>query len=577
MRRASPASPPIQRLKKALGRLRRRRRKSVEEDTVSFCSIRMVNSMALVRSTDDNVSKSDRELLSGPITMWREPSIWGLWNLTARQVRRRVSNALGVSIGNDGRRIQVGKRDGVVGHVSDRCFATTAAQRHCATCSDCLDKRRSTYIEINEHTKRRQELERQFELHDNMAPQLGATMVDLESELEWLAPIVAFNRSFGTPSTTDDERDVFEDFPADWTMTEEPIDMPHQSMEGMQGVGSPPELDAGYQTSDSDLSFAEDYIPQHSVPAQCMLEALPMDVDDRFGSFYSVSKDSKVPEPQVVQDDDEDNNMDYTYNYAPAETIQSRFSWDSSVYSDSSPSSAGEEEIIWWKPVKPLTVKKAAPPAPPIPVKNPLRLLRRLSKSAPRSFSEDARSSRNILNLQLDLSRLHDSEAPRSPRQTYEISRSPIPTQEPKNVGSESQPSLALPEHILDAMRNSKLSPEAWCKVGSRKKSRRSPRLGSTLTTHARSRSTQEAVSKSDYAKQIVGARRHARTASEPFPNRSMRGGNPSKWNESMPSHGCIRRSCIAKLKNELRPRPAAPGPAINKQLPPLPVTLDAA
>jgi hypothetical protein len=538
---------------------------------VSLCSIRKVNSMALVKSTDDNVSKDDRELLSGPNTMWREPSFRGLSNSTAPQVRRRVSNALGVSFGNDGRRIEVGRRDGVVGHVSDRCFPTTAAQRHCATCSECHNKRRSTYIEFNEHTKRCQESETQLKLHDNMAPQLGATMDDLESELEKLvAPIAVYIRTFGTPSTTDHEREVFEQFPADRTMTEEPVDMSCQNMEGMQGAGSPPELDAGYQTCDSDLSFGEDYIPRHSSPAQSMLDALPMDIDGRFGSYYSVSKNPKWSEPQVMHDDDQ---MDYTYNYAPAETIQSRFSWDSSDYSDASPSPKDEEEIVWWKTVKPLTVRKEAPP---IPTKNPRRLLRRLSNSAPRAFSEDTRASRNILNLQLDLSRLNDDEGPISPRQTYTISRTPILTQEPSHVASESQLSLALPDHILDAMRNAKLSPEAWCKV-SRKRSRRSPRLGNTSTTHGRSRSVQEAVGKSEYAKQMMGARGHVRGASDPFPSRGVRSGNPSKWNESMPSHGCIRRSCIAKLKNEAKPRPAAPALAINKQLPPLPITLDSA
>jgi hypothetical protein len=351
------------------------------------------------------------------------------------------------------------------------------------------------------------------------------------------------------------------------------------SMERYQSASSPPELDAGYQTSESDMSVVEEIIAEHLTPAQSMLELLPTDDEGRFGSFYSASNESKIPEPRF-------KNSEMNWDFIKGSVPQSRFSWGSSVYSE--PEAAPEPIVhdgdVWWRSsaaVKPLNVTKDNPQSPPpVPERNPLRLLRRLSKGVPKGFSENVRGSRNIRNLQLDLSRVPKDDVQTSlysPRR-----KAPSPPVKRKSRRESKEPSLALPSHILEAMCKSTQALSPTHRVSTKKKTRRSTRTSnhnSSSHSHVRSHSTKESTARSTYANQVLLQSRdgHSRASSDPVRAYDPSATKASKWNEAMPSNGCIRRSCIAGLANERRVKPeeSSMAMALNKQLPPLPVRLE--
>lgn len=425
-----------------------------------------------------------------------------------------------------------------------------------------------------------------------MSTELGPTMQDIKSELEWLEPITTFNRNFGLGIEQDFREKTLGDpqqksptvldligaFPRldAYTDTHQTMDNVHKDVNVfdylLPGSASPPELDTGYQTSDSGTSIAENIVAADLTPAQSMLELLPKDMDGRFGSFYSVSNASRLPEPHIVY-----GGMEYSYD--DASKYQSRFSWGSSVYSVAESDSKSEVEA-WWKPIKPLNIKKELPLPPPIPTRNPLRLLRSLSKGGPTGFSESARSSRNVYNLHLDLSQISNGETRTSRRTSNalrrKVERSAATTKETlKRACEETQPNLALPGHILGAMSQTSLQLETPIRP-SKKKARRSARTSNnTSTSHSRSHSAQEPDITSNYAKQVMQGRGHSRTVSEPSRMGDVRSRTTCRWNEAMPSDECIRRTCIAGLSNEARTRRLEPALAINKQLPPLPVKLN--
>ncbi|KAH7398736.1 hypothetical protein DE146DRAFT_613112, partial [Phaeosphaeria sp. MPI-PUGE-AT-0046c] len=480
---------------------------------------------------------------------------------------------------------------GVFGGVSQRSFETIVVQRHSAASPDHQHKPRSTYIIAHERVIMVSELDPIFGMHDNMSTQFGATMHNIKAELEWLEPITTFNRNFGLEIDAGAGEKNLEDKQRKSPTVSETIGAfsyaeaqngTHQAAADrhenvnvfdylIPGSESPPELDAGYQTSDSGMSTAEDIVAEHMTAAQSMLNLLPTDMDGRFGSFYSVSNVSGLPEPHILH-----GGMDYSY--IDANKHQSRFSWGSSVYSDAGTDSVSELDV-WWKTIKPLNVRKELPPPPPIPERNPLRLLRGLSKGVPTGFSESVRASRNIHNLHLDLSRISNGETRVSSRSSIasqrKAKRSAATKETLKRACEETQVNLALPGHILNAMSQSTQRGEASHR-SSKKKPRREARTSNNASTsHIRSHSAQVSGATANYAKQVMQARSHTRTVSEPVGVRDVRTRTTCRWNEAMPSDECIRRTCIAGLTNEARTRRLEPTLAINKQLPPLPVNLD--
>lgn len=418
------------------------------------------------------------------------------------------------------------------------------------------------------------------ESRSSMPLQLGATMVDLKSDLEWLNPSANFERDFGLLNERTDGGGIVgrvQNEPTRWkevvegddeTMATDMADAnDRNSKEGMRRNGSLPELDSGYQTSDSGLSIPEDLAIEHLTPAQTMLNLLPVDIDGRFGSFYSDANGprfQKLPEQTDAKFIDED-------------MCRSRFSWGSSVYSDAGLSSVSDGDV-WWKPIQPLVVNKETPPPPPVPQRNPLRLLKRLSKNPPKGFGENVRGSRNIHNLHLDLSRLSKGEVRNSLRSSTSgrrRSQTPVTKERSKRASKEARPNIAISGHILNAMRNSEQSIDGSNKFGDHKKVRWSTRTSTTSKAHRRNHPIKDAVSRSEYAEQLMGGRGHTRAISDPLHNGGTRSGNFGKWNASMPSHGCIRRSCIPSLVNKVDARKPAQALAINKKLPPLPVAME--
>ncbi|KAF2830087.1 hypothetical protein CC86DRAFT_367961 [Ophiobolus disseminans] len=376
------------------------------------------------------------------------------------------------------------------------------------------------------------------------------------------------------------------------------VEVDSHAEEGSQGADSPPGMESGYDTSESGQSVAEELAAQYLTP----LDTLVSDIDGRFGSYYSPTSETR-PELQAWRDM---NNAAYD----DENERQSRFSWTSSIYSDD----GLEEKAVWWKPIEPLVVKKDTEGPPPLPTRNPLRLLRRLSKNEPKGYSEQKRGSRNIHNLYLDLSRSNSRHARRSMkspepsrRKSHAVTKK---KEELKEANRKPQLSLVIPGHISNAMRNSdeearkahrsartSTSSKSYSVNHSARRESRECRTSTTTNTQNRSRSARDTPARSTtstpslskphdrshavrltpissgYAETLRSARSHVRGSSEPL--HSSVSDVSSKWNASMPSHGTVRRSCIASLVNASNTtRRASQAASVNKRLPPLPMEL---
>jgi hypothetical protein len=449
--------------------------------------------------------------------------------------------------------------NGGLGDVSTRSYETSVLPCHNAATPDYQNKPRGTYTTSKNHGNGKDQMDKQMGLRDSVMSEMGATMVDLRSDLEWLDPATTLHRDFSVRNRTimEEKKDSISSVGVERDAISS-HEMNQQIIEGMQISEPLPELDREYSSSDSGYSIAEELLAKHFTPAQTMLDLLSPDVDGRFGSFYSVSNESRLHGTGLV-----DKEMDWTY--ANVEPKVSRFSWGSSVYSDAGGNPVSEGDV-WWK-IKPLIVKKEIAQSPPIPERNPLRLMKRLSKNLPKGFGDSVRSSRNIHNLHLDLSRPSKSDARKSLRDAMSSRRrSTVPTATKDKL---KPPSLALPGHILDAMRSPVQSTQRYVDPREKKRARRSARSTGTSAT------PYSTTSQYSSAKPLKEARGHARANSEPHQERGMNRSISTKWNEPMPSHGCVRRSCIAGLANEVKTRRSVPTLAINKQLPPLPVSLE--
>jgi hypothetical protein len=568
-RRASSASFSRSGFTDALRRLRRES-KVAHENVMSCPCVHEARFAAPTIPDDDNVYRKASKAVGGLVSMRRQPSTPGSGGRHAPDRRSVRVHDINSNAKHDSQCTEEVQINGVVGTASSRCFETDVAPCHCAPTPDPDSKQRSTYSISGGHASRGNVSTNNFAMCDTMAVEMAPNMVDLQSELEWLAPIANFNRNFEMRDARNTQDEVSDNLQESSTIVQAPVqghittdidDACDQNVTGPQEVESPPELDAGYQTSDSGLSVTDELTTEHLTPAQSMLELLSANVDGRFGSFYSVSNHSLIPEPHIQE-------MDFAYSRP--EMCESRFSWGSSVYSNDM--DFADDNDTWWKP-KPLVVNKDPQAPPPIPQRNPLRLLRRLS-SGPKGSGESVRASKNIHNLQLDLSRLRKEDSRSSLRDLkFSRRRSHVlgSRHKPQQTGNETEPQLALPGHILDAMQSSAQQSEAAAKHVDKKKTRRSPKSNITSTAHSRSQSTKEIISGSTYAQQLMKARGHTRAASDPIRQASTREGTSYKWNEVMPADEPIRRTCISSLTNEHKPRKPAAALAINKQLPPLP------
>ena len=547
-----------------------RRGKNLEGDGGSLRCLCEAATAAQSATPDHSVHGRALRVVSCIINLGRQPETSGHENLSRGGA---PDNSEATSDDDVAHERGLAHQDGGVGVVSNRRLETAVAHRRSAPTPKESAKRRTTYIVPGNFATSKNEFVEQHNMNDNMAPELEATMMDLRSDLEWLDPGTSLQRDFSVRNRASHGEDirnlrdttfsVQEEFERDAFVTSPDLRY-NQDMEGLQALDSLPELDREYQSSDSGHSNSDELVAKHLTPAESMRELLPKDMAGRFGSFYSVSNGAKEPGLNILPDE-----MDWTYSLSRAQV--SRFSWGSSVYSD-----AGEDSVepnhVWWKP-RPLVVNKETRTAPPIPERNPLRLMQRLSNGFPKSFGENMRRSRNIYNLHLDLATSNKSSKTNSWRTSNSSKkRSQVQSskQTPKlDSGVALQPSSALPGHILDAMRSTPESTEATRRPRDRKKGRRSGRTSEKSTKHASTGNADR------HAKQPIEARGHFRSKSEPFPASGPNRNVPSKWNESMPSEGCIRRSCITGLANEVRPRRSVPNFAINKQLPPLPVTME--
>jgi hypothetical protein len=434
-----------------------------------------------------------------------------------------------------------------LGHVSTRSFETNINGRHSAPYPTLGRNPENTYVQASARLRGNNESRKENKMYDALEipdtqVQLGATMVDVKSDLEWLDPIASFNRDFDATES----RLFAEIMGAPLRPQSNTIAVKEE--DAICKVESPPELDEGYQTSDSGLSIADELIAQYLAPVHDIFANLPMDIDSRFDDNAK-----SEPEDQCI----------------------SRFSWDSSNDSGS----LQDPSEVWWKP-KPLNIRrKSLQSAPPIPTRNPLRLLRRVSKGAPRGFSEAARGSRNVRQLHLDLAKLDVAERRRSFRSPRSIRRRSY-IRATENASWQTSlgilPDLTPTGHIATAMRKPTRSLEtkiALRKIGDAAKIRRDLRNSALAKVASKNLSTIDLTRPNEFSEMLDGMRGHTRGASEPLSNgvRRSNTSSTSKWNESMPAHGSVRRSCIASITNEIEPRRSALPLDINKRLPPLP------
>jgi hypothetical protein len=562
LRRAYSASALREGFTHTLRRLRRGT--SAKEDTLPRLPTCEANLVPQVDAPYEHFPSPPEKAASQLVSPRRQQDTCGQDSLSVPQELGAASKR-SEAITNDNAQHEAAQVNGGLGDVSTRSFETSVLPRHNAATPDYQNKPRGTYTTSKNDGNSKDQMDKQMGLRDSVMSEMGATMVDLRSDLEWLDPGTTLHRDFSVRNRTimeekkesissvGVERDAFSS-----------DEMNQQIIEGMQISEPLPELDREYSSSDSGYSIAEELLAKHLTPAQTMLDLLSPDVDGRFGSFYSVSNESRLHGTGLV-----DKEMDWTY--ANVEPKVSRFSWGSSVYSDAGGDPVSEGDV-WWK-TKPLVVKKKIAQPPPIPERNPLRLMKRLSKNLPKGFGDSVRTSRNIHNLHLDLSRPSKGDARKSLRDAMPSRRrSTVPTatkDKPKPPRSATQPSRALSGHILNAMRSPVQSTQRHVDPREKKRARRSARSTGTSTT------PHSTTSQYSSAKPLKEARGHTRANSEPHQERGMNISISTKWDEPMPSHGCVRRSCIAGLANEVKTKRSVPTLAINKQLPPLPVSLE--
>jgi hypothetical protein len=572
--------------------LRRVRRGYVGKDeTVSRASAHEAKIAALV--VDDRVYERGLRVVGELVDLQRQPRVFGPRNRgSVPLVPQPRSGALrNANTARDVRTTEF-KADNTI---CARDRETAFARCHSGTVTDPLDKPRSSSVQTlkNNGFAGRNE---GFDTDDpNMPLHFDATAL---AGVQWLDPDAAFDPDNGRKNIKDTRQDSVSllketDERSDQIISLHLLEANSHVDEELQSPDSPPEMDTGYDTSESGLSVAEELAAQYLTPLQSMLELLPMDANNRFGSYYSPTSEKRHDFQAWPSKD--------AAVYAHEDNRQSRFSWTSSIYSDD----GSHEKEVWWRPIAPLIITKDFEPPPPIPPKNPLRYLRRFSKIQPRGFGEETRASRNILNLQLDLSFSKPQDKRKSIRSPRRSSRAPARKEEAKPARKKPNLSLAIPGHISNAMRNSageatRSQRSARASTSAKKHSalhsvRESPRecvcqASTNSNTRSRTRSARAsgnntpAISKAYggsqsarearqyvYAETPQSSRGHTRGLSEPLRVDRVIDVS-SKWNETMPSSATVRRSCIPGLVNDRHQRRSPNTPATNKALPPLPI-----
>ncbi|KAH8730494.1 hypothetical protein GQ44DRAFT_723332 [Phaeosphaeriaceae sp. PMI808] len=398
-------------------------------------------------------------------------------------------------------------------------------------------------------------------------PQLSATLVDLNLDLDWLESCASLEREVYLllPEFSKNEEIISRGLGIDLNNGNNQ----HRNKD-LLGVDSTPELDSDDQTSESSFGIAEECTTMHLTPAQIMLDLLPKDCDGRFGSFYSQKYDSRSPEIQFLHEKK-------AKAYVDGDEYRSRFSWGSSNYSDMSPNPASERNS-WWEPIRPLAVEKETPVPPPIPTKSPLRLMRKLGEISPKEFS-NKQSSRNVHNLHLHLSRpsinnIRESLlSPLSKRkQSHASPRKKDPMVIRSDIGSKPKLKLTIPSYIPSTASGKAGYFQASEYVSDNRKALRNSKFNTKSNVHGRSQSTQEVANRPVHPDRLIVTRGHTRATSDFGHKGGGKGGTCNKWDESMPLQNCVRRSCITSPAKESGTRTTLQVLDINKRLPPLPV-----
>ncbi|KAF2036028.1 hypothetical protein EK21DRAFT_83754 [Setomelanomma holmii] len=371
--------------------------------------MREANIAAHATAPDDSVYTKSLEVASeqasGLFGDGRQPRRAGTETDPGPQLHAATTQDHDANIASHAHQTEVAQASGRCGDVNElRTCETNVALRHCAAYPDDQHKHRNTHALAIGPTDERDEFRKRFQRHttkNKMMAKNTNMATHIEHELEGLHTGNRISQDEVLDSTDRciDDHEMYVALQDEDSGRNGELVATLSNDASMGNIAaltrwyeSTPELNSD---SESGKSFAEELqAPLLSLEA---FGVQPMELNNRFGSFYSVDNQLGSHGFPTASDKNAAAEFDDAY--------RSRFSWGSSIYSDTGLEAAGEAAAWWTKPIKPLVVRMEISPPPPIPERNPLRLLRRASRTTPHDVGEKVRRSRNILNLRLDLSR----------------------------------------------------------------------------------------------------------------------------------------------------------------------------
>lgn len=432
-------------------------------------------------------------------------------------------------------------------HVSKQPHETNYQQRRSAVSKLGRSHYEDAYMAVSNHPHQDRVCAVQVTMHEksqlHTPVQLGQGIVNIESELGWLSPRSSLLHEYLSPGEAS-----FDGQPQKSLEFTRPImEEEEEDMGISDGAGTPPELDEGYQTSDSGgFSLAEELV------AQYLGTEYPMD-------FEIPCKPFRNSTTSVYQDQ-----------------CLSRFSWGSSTDSGAERESMMEHDV-WWNPVRPMSERLQKQSPPPIPPRNPRRLLKAVNEVAPKGFSDAARGSRNIKNLHLSLAKPKTEEAGASSNNSPVSRRvQPDPRYAPTNSMRSSMSSktkTSPTNHIVSAMSETsrKLQPKSSLRgFENAQESRQVVGSGTLVYPPCRRCQSSRYIGSTNRSAETLN-RSHSRGSSESVYIGTKKNKTLDKWEPSMLPPSSIRRSCTTSVAKNTKLRAPLLPFDINKRLPPLP------
>lgn len=238
---------------------------------------------------------------------------------------------------------------------------------------------------------------------------------------------------------------------------------------------------------------------------------------------------------------------------------------------------AHNEHDLCWNVVRPLDARNTIDTMPPpIPAKNPRRLLSSIGGDSSDGSPEAARRSKNIRNLYLDLSKSNTKHVEESPQTFISNPRQPYPVLTKRTEGPAQIP-------MVSPMQLPWLSSEIREATGAKEtrftKASVPARIGNCCSVENKSevRRSRHLASPKHILKWIQdldgppNAQGHKRSVSESTGLNHGRVRVLSRWDEAMPPYHAIKHFSSARSLKCMDPSRFSQTLNINKSLPPLP------